>query len=140
MIHFEKFKYLMILKSNISRCQKASTVIFMPLCSPLFRLLITSKTFLGTPVFSVQVPLINSTYNAFLSTSLVTQFWQFAATLADKFEMFELLVRKIHQRGYEIIKTFDILRRHRRFTLKKRCVSPKYRWQIRDISVSRLLF
>ena len=56
--YFEKFKYLTISRSNIFRCQKASTIIFMSLCSPLFRLLIT---FLGTPMFLVQMPLITST-------------------------------------------------------------------------------
>ena len=61
--HFEKFKYLTISRSNIFRCQKASTIIFMSLCTPcpLFRLLITLKTFLGTPIFLVQMPFITST-------------------------------------------------------------------------------
>ena len=59
--HFETFKYLTISRSNIFRFQRASTIIFMSLCSILFRLLTTSKTFLGTPIFLVQMRLIIST-------------------------------------------------------------------------------
>ena len=62
MRHFEKFKYLTISRSNISSCQKASTIAFISLCSPLVRLLTTSKTLLGTLIFLGQVPLIYGSF------------------------------------------------------------------------------
>ena len=123
MRHFDKFKYFTISKSNISSCQKASTLTFMSFCGPLFCLNNIENIFGHSHFFGSSV-----TYK------------QHIKHVSFNFTCHTILAILGHSgRQTEIIKTFYILRRHQRFTLKKE-LSPKYRLQNRDVSVLRLQF
>ena len=67
-------KYLTTLRSNISRCQKATTLILITLYNPLFHLWKSSKKSLGTTVFLSWIPFKICDCDKFLSTTPVTQF------------------------------------------------------------------
>ena len=58
-------KYLITLRSNISPCQKATTLILIPLYNPLFHLWKASKIFLGTAVFCLGCLLKSATVTSF---------------------------------------------------------------------------
>ena len=62
---FDSSKYLTTLRSNISRCQKATTLILIPLYNPLFHLWKSSKKSLGAIVFFVLEPLKTLTVISF---------------------------------------------------------------------------
>ena len=53
---FDSSKYLTTLRSNISPCQKATTLILIPLYNPLFHLWKSSKKSLGATVFLSWIP------------------------------------------------------------------------------------
>ena len=71
---FDSSKYLTTLRSNISPCQKATTLILIPLYNPSFHLWKSSKKSLGTTVFLSWMPFKICDCDKFLSTTLVTQF------------------------------------------------------------------
>ena len=62
---FDSPKYLTTLRSNISPCQKATTLILIPLYNPLFHLWKASKIFLGTAVFCLGCLLKSATVTSF---------------------------------------------------------------------------
>ena len=70
---FDSSKYLTTLRSNISRCQKATTLILIILYNPLFHLWKPWKKSLGTTLFS-WIPFKICDCDKFLSTTPVTQF------------------------------------------------------------------
>ena len=72
---FDSSKYLTTLRSNISRCQKATTLILITLYNPSFHLWKSSKKSLGTTVFLSWMPFKICDCDKFLSTTPVTQFW-----------------------------------------------------------------
>ena len=71
---FDSSKYLTTLRSNISPCQKATTLILIPLYNPSFHLWKSSKKSLGTTVFLSWMPFKICDCDKFLSTTPVTQF------------------------------------------------------------------
>ena len=71
---FDSSKYLTTLRSNISRCQKATTLILITLYNPSFHLWKSSKKSLGTTVFLSWMPFKICDCDKFLSTTPVTQF------------------------------------------------------------------
>ena len=71
---FDSSKYLTALRSNISRCQKATTLILIPLYNPSFHLWKSSKKSLGTTVYFSWIPFKICDCNKFVSTTPVTQF------------------------------------------------------------------
>ena len=77
---FDSSKYLTTLRSNISCCQKATTLILITLYNPLFHLWKSSKKSLGTTVFLSCMPLKICDCDKFLSTTPVTQFLLWAVT------------------------------------------------------------
>ena len=72
---FYSSKYLTTLRSNISPCQKATTLILIPLYNLSFHLWKPSKKSLGTTLFLSWMPLKICDSDKFLSTTPVTQFW-----------------------------------------------------------------
>ena len=70
---FDSSKYLTTLRSNISRCQKATTLILIILYNPLFHLWKPWKKSLGTTLFS-WIPFKICDCDKFLSTTPATQF------------------------------------------------------------------
>ena len=72
---FDSSKYLTTLRSNISPCQKATTLILITLYNPSFHLWKSSKKSLGTTVFLSWMPFKICDCDKFLSTKPVTQFW-----------------------------------------------------------------
>ena len=72
---FDSSKYLTTLRSNISRCQKATTLILITLYNPSFHLWKSSKKSLGAIVFLSWMPFKICNCDKFLSTTPVTQFW-----------------------------------------------------------------
>ena len=89
----------------------------MPICSSLFRLLTTSKTFLGAPIFLV----LDVTYNQHIKHVPFNFTCHTILAILDhsgrQTEFFKLPIREIYQGGKEMIKPFDILRKSQRFTL-----------------------
>ena len=71
---FDLSKYLTTVRSNISPCQKAITLILIPLYNPSFHLWKSSKKSLGTTVFLSWMPFKICDCDKFLSTTPVTQF------------------------------------------------------------------
>ena len=71
---FDSSKYLTTLRSIISPCQKATTLISIPLYNPSFHLWKSSKNSLGTTVFLSWMPSKICDSDKFLSTTPVTQF------------------------------------------------------------------
>ena len=53
---FDSLKYLITLRSNIPPCQKATTLIWMPLSNPSLHLWKSLKNFLGTTIFLSWLP------------------------------------------------------------------------------------
>ena len=53
---FDSYKYLITLRSIISPCQTATTLILVPLYNPSFHLSKPSKKYLGTAVFLSWMP------------------------------------------------------------------------------------
>ena len=62
---FDSSKYLTTLRSNISRCQKATTLILITLYNPLFHLWKSSKKSLGANVFCLGCLLKSATVTSF---------------------------------------------------------------------------
>ena len=60
---FDSSKYLTTLRSNISRCQKATTLILINLYNPSFHLWKSSKKSLGTTVFLSWIPAIVTSFS-----------------------------------------------------------------------------
>ena len=109
MRHFDKFKYLTTSKSNISSCQKASTLTFTSLCSPLFCLNNIENIFGHSHFFGSSV-----------------SYKQHIEHVSFNFTCHKILAILGHSgRQTEIIKTFYILRRHQRFMLKKELLVTK---------------
>ena len=71
---FDSSEYLTTLRSNISRCQKATTLILITLYNPLFHLWKSLKKSLGTTVFFSWIPFKICDCDKCLSTTPVTQF------------------------------------------------------------------
>ena len=71
---FDSSKYLTTLRSNISRCQKATTLILITLYNPIFHLWKSSKKSLGTTVFFSWIRFKICDCDKCLSTTPVTQF------------------------------------------------------------------
>ena len=71
---FDSSKYLTTLRSNTSPCQKAITLILIPLYNPSFHLWKSSKKSSGTTIFLSWMPFKICDCDKFLSTTLVTQF------------------------------------------------------------------
>ena len=71
---FDSSKYLTTLRSNISRYQKATTLILILLYNPSFHLWKSSKKCLGTTAFLSWIPFKICDCDKFLSTTPVTQF------------------------------------------------------------------
>ena len=71
---FDSSKYLTTLRSNISRCQKATTLILITLYNPLFHLWKSSKKSLGTTVFFSWILFKINDCDKCLSATPVTQF------------------------------------------------------------------
>ena len=72
---FDSFKYLTTLRSYISPCQRATTLILITLYNPSFHLWKPSKTSLGTTEFLSRMPFKICDCDKFPSTTPVTQFW-----------------------------------------------------------------
>ena len=81
---FDSSKYLTTLRSNISPCQKATTLILITLYNPSFHLWKSSKKSLGTTVFLSWMPFKICDCDKFLSTTPVTQFLLKAVTWPNK--------------------------------------------------------
>ena len=101
---FYSSKYLTTLRSNISLCQKATTLILIPLCTPSFRLWKPSKKSSGTIVFLSWMPFKICDCNKFLSTTLVTQFLLEAVTWPNKPTLFSSLYKTIDQENQKMWK------------------------------------
>ena len=72
---FDSSKYLITLGSNISPCQKATTLISFPLYNPSFHLWKSSKKSLDTTVFFSWMPFKICDCEKFLPTTPVAQRW-----------------------------------------------------------------
>ena len=68
-------KYLTTLRSNISPCQEATTLLLISLYNPSFHLWTPLKKSLSTTVFLSWMPFKICDCDKFLSTTTVTQFW-----------------------------------------------------------------
>ena len=62
---FDSSKYLTTLRSNISRCQKATTLILIPLYNPSFHLWKSSKNLWALPYFCLGCLLKSATVTSF---------------------------------------------------------------------------
>ena len=105
---FDSSKYLTTLRSNISRCQKATTLILITLYNPSFHLWKSSKKSLGTTVFLSWMPFKICDCDKFLSTTPVTQFLLSAVTWQNKPIFFSSLYKMIDQERWKMWKTFEI--------------------------------
>ena len=94
---FDSSKYLTTLRSIISPCQKATTLILIPLYNPSFRLWKSSKKSLGTNVFLSWMPFKICDCDKFLSTTPVTQFFLSVVTWPYKPTFFSSLYETIDQ-------------------------------------------
>ena len=110
---FDSFKYLITLRSNISRCQKA--LILITLYNTLFHLWKSSKKSLGTTVFLSWMPFKICNCDKFLSTTPVTQFLLLAVTWQNKPTFFSSLYKMIDQERWKMWKTFEIFCRNGKF-------------------------
>ena len=72
---FNSSKYLTTLRSNISPCQKATTLILIPLYKPSFHPWKPSKKYLSATVFLSWMLFKICDCDEFLSTTPATQFW-----------------------------------------------------------------
>ena len=64
---FDSLEYLITLRSNISPCQKATTLIWMPLSNPSFHLWKSLKKFLGAAIFLSWLPFEICDYDKLLN-------------------------------------------------------------------------
>ena len=95
---FDSSKYLTTLRSNISRCQKATTLILITLYNPSFHLWKSSKKSLGTTVFLSWMPFKICDCDKFPSTTPVTQFWP--VTWPNKPTFFSSSYKMIDQESF----------------------------------------
>ena len=77
---FDSSKYLTTLRSNISPCQKATTLILISLYNPSFHLWKSSKKSLGATVFLSRMSFTICACDKLFSTTPVTQFLLWAVT------------------------------------------------------------
>ena len=91
---FDSSKYLTTLRSNISRCQKATTLILITLYNPLFHLWKSSKKISGRQCILSWMPFKICDCDKFLSTTPVTQFLLWAVTWPNKPTFTRWLIKK----------------------------------------------
>ena len=109
---FHSSNYLKPLRSNISPCQKATTLILIPLYNSSLYLWKPSKKSLGTIVFLSWMPFKICDCDKFLSTTHVTQFWLQPVSQFNKPTFFSSLYKMIDQERWNCEKlsrkTFEI--------------------------------
>ena len=125
---FDSSKYLTTLRSNISRCQKATTLILITLYNPSFHLWKSSKNYLGTSVFLFWIPFKICDSDKFLLTTPVTQFLLQAVTWQNKPTFFRSLYKMIDQERLKMLKTFEIFCRNGKFDNLTSSLPANFLW------------
>ena len=122
---FDSSKYLTTLRSNISRCQKATTLILITLYNPSFHLWKSSKKSLGTIVFLSWMPFKICDCDKFLSTTPVTQFLLWAVTWQNKPTFLALYTRWLIKKGEKCEKLSRFFVGMENFTFREMHVGEK---------------
>ena len=125
---FDLSKYLTTLRSNISHCQKATTLILITLYNPSFHLWKSSKNYLGTSVFLFWMPFKICDSDKFLLTTPVTQFLLQAVTWQNKPTFFRSLYKMIDQERLKMLKTFEIFCRNGKFDNLTSSLPANFLW------------
>ena len=123
---FDSSKYLTTLRSNISRCQKATTLILITLYNPLFHLWKSSKKSLGAIVFFVLDPFFKSvTVTSFSQLHLSRNCCSRRSLDQINLHFFSSSYTMIDQERWKMWKTFDVFLGMENFTFREMQVGEK---------------
>ena len=106
---FDSSKYLTTLRSNISPCQKATTLILIPLYKSSFHLRKPSRILWELPYFCLGCFFKICDRDKLLSTTPVTQFWLQPVTWPNK------LIQDDWSRELKNVKNFRVFYRNGKF-------------------------